>query len=193
MSDTVTTAELTHLDDPFKDADEVETGGGRPPDGDYIFRIEAVELRKGRESGDPYFNWELHVHTGEYAGRKVYRVNGMKSDQNIGYLKHDLKTCGIPVDNPKFKISWFLTGSAGEGKALPKGFPTLNDLLDKLVKGTIKTRKDDPAKYNLYLNELVDPSTVEVGAVNPAGNGDDGEAWDESEGAGAAFNPFADA
>lgn len=180
--------DLKRYDDAFSEADE-PVGGGRVPDGDYIFKVDSVEMKD--YEGTPYLNWCLLVDDdGEYNGRTAYLSNWLSDGDNaardFGYLKHNLRIAGIPVDHKQFKMSWCLSGETGEkdknGKPipLPTGYPTLQNLLDVRIAGTIKTRKNDPAKYNVYLNGKVDESAGEAFDDAPAGDGE-------------AFNPFADA
>jgi hypothetical protein len=160
--------DLEQYDDEFREADEPEIGGN-VPDGNYIVKVDAVEMRTS-QNGNPYLNWDLLVVNGECEGRHLFRNNMLQTQQNLGYLKHDLSTCGVNIKSPQFKLSNFLTKH-------------LNKLLDLHLEVTAKARRDDPTRLNVYLNKLVEADAV-ASATAESGETAGGEEDD--------FDPFGD-
>lgn len=165
----ISKADLAQYDDEFRDSEEPEIGGN-VPDGVYIAKVDSVEMRTS-QAGNYYLNWDLEIVSGGCVGRHVFRGNTMQTQQNLGYLKRDLKTCGVNIDSPKFKLSTFLTSH-------------LTRLLDLNLEVIVKTRRDDPARQNVYINKLVDADAVAAESATGEAAGDDGADDD--------FDPFAD-
>lgn len=154
------TSNLTYLDDMFEEAEEAAGGGERVPDGEYAARVDAVEFTLSRDGNKPMLKWDLVIVDGEYENRHLFRNNMMATQQNMGYLKRDLKTVGIDIYAEGFKLLNFLQTRLGE-------------LLDRVIRVSVATQKNDPSRYNVYLNELLEvPNGALVGAGAGA-NSDD--------------------
>lgn len=54
------------------DLSEVESGGGRLPDGDYLMEVEEASIETGKDSGEDYVKFVFAVADGEYKGRKIF-------------------------------------------------------------------------------------------------------------------------
>jgi hypothetical protein len=179
--------DLNYLDDPFSEAPEA-TGGGCP-DGQYVWLVDAVEVKESPTTGNPYLNWTLQVASPEaMAGRVMFHTNNIptsdsdleKAKQQLGFLKRDLAAVGVNVKHPQFRLSDFLNNY-------------LNKLLDKTVSGNAKTKDDKNGKprQNTYFDKL---ASGEAPAVQGAqsGAGVAGGCIAPAQAAPAPFDPFAD-
>ena len=155
-----------YLDEPFQEADEL--GGGAPvPDGNYQCKIDAVEIRTNQAGDREYLNWTMEILNGDYTGRTLYHTNGIpgedeelaKINQKLGFIKHDLKTCGVDIEAKGFRLGNFLTNH-------------LSSLCDRVVEVTAKSKADATGqmRQNTYINELVSDITEDPGeeAAEPA-------------------------
>jgi len=59
---------LSQFQQAYKEADAVDSEFDELPDGDYVARVERVELKQSK-SGKPMMEWEFVVHDGQYTGR----------------------------------------------------------------------------------------------------------------------------
>jgi len=151
--------ELGYLDNVFNATPEAEVGK-RVPDGIYICRLEAVDVKRSKKEVLG-FSQELEVHDGPQEGGKIFRWNNIpeegeqrdKAIQQIGYLKHDLKMYGVDTDAQGFMLSKFLATRR-------------NELLDVLVEVQVKTRAGQDLP-NIYLNKFLG----KVGEVQPEASG----------------------
>jgi hypothetical protein len=140
----VDVSKLTYLDEQFNDAPEPE-GGNSLPDGQYLAKVESVELAE-THADEPklMLKQELVVLEGEFEGRSIRRNNMLATPQNLGWFKSDLRKYGIDIDSPKFQLSDFLSNRLGE-------------LLDIQIFITAKNTPDKQTgvnRCNIYLNEL---------------------------------------
>lgn len=126
--------DLTQFDSEYATAAPPENTNEEPPDGKYEARVAKVEIKESKTSGKPYLKWQLVIDNGPHTGRYLFRNNQMSSAENLAWLKKDLGTCGLKLE----KLS-----------DLPN---RLNDLLDKRVKVTKKSRGEN---YNVYLDKLL--------------------------------------
>lgn len=66
------------------------------PDGRYQVRVERVELSTA-QSGHPVLKWRLRVHAPAGAGALLWK-NHVVAPDSLGWLKHDLRLCGLELD-----------------------------------------------------------------------------------------------
>jgi hypothetical protein len=66
------------------------------PDGRYQVRVEHVELTTAH-SGRPILKWRLRVYAPSCAGSVLWKNHSVTTD-NLGWLKHDLRLCGLELD-----------------------------------------------------------------------------------------------
>lgn len=64
------------------------------PSGDYPVVVDHVEVRTGKDSGQPYLNWELVVSEGEFEGRHLFMTSGL-SEKSLWRLKTIFANLGI--------------------------------------------------------------------------------------------------
>jgi hypothetical protein len=68
------------------------------PEGTYVARIDKVEERKGKDSGEPYWNLELTVvDPTDFEGRKVWDIL-MLNPQSMWKLRAVCVSAGISVE-----------------------------------------------------------------------------------------------
>ena len=91
----------------FSNTDE---NGSRLPAGDYVVRVEKVEVRDG-SSGFKYLAWTLAVISGEYKGKKIYHNTSLKPEALFN-LRNLLMSIGISV--PKGKLTLNLKEYVGK-------------------------------------------------------------------------------
>lgn len=127
---------LETFDEEYKQAKAPEGGGGTIPDGPYDAVIARAEIKVGKSGsmvGVPMLSWGFKI-TGPVAkGMWVFKNSFVKSDQ-LGYLKNDLKMCGLELAQ----------------------FSDLEDRCEELigveVKITVKTNGDF---QNVYINKAM--------------------------------------
>lgn len=99
--------DMVDIDQMWAGAEEPE--GFTPiPDGRYeaIIEVARPEYTKNNQR---CLYWELVIVTGPQEGKRIFRRNMLETPNNIGWLKADLRKCGIDVDSPTFTPSGFLT------------------------------------------------------------------------------------
>lgn len=159
MSD-VTPEDLAEFDEDFGSASG--EGGTHEPvkDGTYTVDVEAVELKRTKNTDRPMLAWMLRIVSPGNAGRVLFRNNVIATGKNMEYLKKDLYLCGLVIA----KLS------------------ELPDHLEQLLDLRIKVRKVTKGEYeNVYFQELVsaEPEVVEEEGyfggqdMPPAGPDDD--------------------
>jgi hypothetical protein len=67
------------------------------PDGKYQANVEKVEITKSQTSGNPMVKWTLRILGPEHEGRCLWRHNVLLTDENVAWLKKDLKKCGLEI------------------------------------------------------------------------------------------------
>jgi len=87
--------DLSRFDDVYASAPSEEVD---VPDGKYDVTIEKVELTCSQSSGNPMLKWTLRILDPDYAGRKLWRNNVIVTEENVGWLKRDLKKCGLTLE-----------------------------------------------------------------------------------------------
>ena len=69
------------------------------PDGKYQVNVERVELTRAQTSGIPMLKWTLRILAPTHKGRLLWRNNVIATRENIRWLKADLYTCGLDLEN----------------------------------------------------------------------------------------------
>ena len=91
------------------DFSHVDEGGARLPAGDYVVKVEKVELKEGQQY--PFLRWTLVVITGEYKGKKILHITTLKPEALFG-LRNMLIAIGVNV--PKGKVTLKLKDYVGK-------------------------------------------------------------------------------
>lgn len=109
------------------------------PDGKYTVRVDRVELTQSKTTMKPQLVWEFVVTEGRYTGRKVWKYNGLDSEDKIGFLKNDLYQAGLSIDR------------------LMKLEANLPKLLDRILEIGLKTKEtlSFGKIQNVYINKLI--------------------------------------
>lgn len=170
-------ADLDYLDDEFMEAEE-PVGFSKVPDGEYIASVFAARAAMSEdEQPIPRLEWEFIILEGEYADRHLFRNNILKDKQSCGWLKKDLRACGIDIDDPSFKLSEFLVNG-------------VEQLLDVEINITVKNKKyidkrtgEEKEACNVYINGLAVDDEPEDEVENSAddANFDFDEKFDEAQ------------
>ena len=151
----------------------VETGGGKPriPEGDYGLKITKVDLKKGKESGEPYLAIGLQPIKGNPKGVKKVSIPHTCSLQktSLWNLRNLMEACGKTVPSKAVKID-----------------------IDKMIgwqcAGTVIDDEYDDRKYSIIsaffpMDDLVDyQEGDEEESPKKKKNGDDEEEEPEEEG-----------
>jgi len=82
------------------------------PTADYDVKLVDPEVRVGKASGNKYISYAVVVQSGEFAGRRVYGMWTLGSDQ-IWRLKRDLKRLGRLASGTPEEIAAGLEGAEG--------------------------------------------------------------------------------
>lgn len=137
-------------------------GIGDLPDANYTVRIDSAVINHSKGSGRLQCSFELTVCEGEYAGRKLFKHDGIDGAQSLSYMRTNLARLGV------------------EWPASPDDLPdTLEDLCGTFAAVTAKTK--DNGIQNVYFNKALD-SVVDESGSNP--NLDDLDAEGGEDGGG---------
>jgi len=141
MSD-VTSEDLEEFDDDFGGASGESTNAYTPvKDGNYTVDVEAVELKRTKDTNRPMLAWKLRIVGPSSAGRVLYRNSVISTGKGMEFMKKDLYLCGLAIE----KLS-----------DLPAN-------LEKLLDLRIKIRKVTKGEFeNFYFQELVKTDTAPV-------------------------------
>jgi hypothetical protein len=142
------TVDLSHLEGEFESADESKARNfDTLPDGKYFVEVEAAEVKTSK-AGQPMLSWTLRVLQGRYDNRMLWRNNMLETKQNLGWLKKDLKICGVELA----KLN------------------DLNTRASELVGLCLEITQKTSDKYsNVYLNRLLtDEEIAKLSAADPA-------------------------
>jgi len=90
--------DLAQFDDAFETAEVEEREFEAVPDGKYQVNVDRVELTRAQTSGNPMLKWTLRILAPTHKGRLLWRNNVMASNENIKWLKQDLYTCGLHLE-----------------------------------------------------------------------------------------------
>lgn len=147
--------DLTRLEGDFADANEEKAGNFDPiPDGKYTVEVTDAEVTTSK-SGQAMLKWTMRVVGGKYDNRLVWRNNLLETRQNLGWLKKDLKLCGIELA----KLN------------------DLNERAAELCGLCLQITQKSTDKYsNVYLNRLLTQEEVDKlpPAKDPPSNGGNG-------------------
>lgn len=64
------------------------------PGGDYPIVVDHVEVRYGKDSGQPYLNWELKISEGEHEGRTLFYTTSLQ-EKALWKVKYTFQTFGL--------------------------------------------------------------------------------------------------
>lgn len=150
------TVDLSHLEGEFENSDESKARNFDPlPDGKYFVEVDAAEVTTSR-SGQAMLKWTLRVLQGRFDNRMLWRNNMLETRQNLGWLKKDLKICGVELA----KLN------------------DLNTRASELVGLCLEITQKTSDKYsNVYLNRLLTDEEIaklSASATPPATNGGNG-------------------
>lgn len=111
---------------------------GSIPDGRHYAKVMEAYLKRSA-AGNPMLKWVLEIVGGDHAGTKVYRQNMMQTQENMKWLKIDLKTAGIEL----------------------KKASELEANLDKLIGIYLEIKKATKGEFeNIYLVRRIPPDKV---------------------------------
>jgi len=127
---------LSQFQQAYKEADAVDSEFDELPDGDYVARVERVELKQSK-SGKPMMEWEFVVHDGQYTGRREWKYNLIDSVDRVQWLKKDLFKAGLNLED------------------ITKLEESLPLLLDRILEIRIKTKKGNNGQTyrNIYIKK----------------------------------------
>lgn len=145
--------DMVDIDQMWNGAEEPE--GFTPiPDGRYeaIIKVARPEYTKNNQR---CLYWELVIVSGQQEGKRIFRRNMLETPQNIGWLKADLRKCGIDVDSPNFTPSRFLLNGTGALIGL---------CMDVSLK-TGKPNEQGQTFQNCNFNGVLDGGETQIGAT----------------------------
>lgn len=90
--------DLTALDSDFAQAPVEEKKFQEIPDGKYQVSVDGVEITKTKASGKAMLKWTLKIRGPRFAGRLLWKNNVMIPGPNMGWLKQDLRVCGVELE-----------------------------------------------------------------------------------------------
>jgi|GEM_PF-4617237 len=70
------------------------------PEGVYQCQIVRACLKEGKETGNPYFEWEMNVLVGAFAGQKVWKRAMLQTEQNWQYFGWDCDSILVEMNHP---------------------------------------------------------------------------------------------
>lgn len=101
--------ESVDIDQIWTDVEEPEVYVALP-DGQYNAVVQIARPELTNTSNKRCLFWDLIVVDGPHEGKHIFRRNMLETPQNIGWLKSDLRKCGIDIDSPDFVPTDFLAG-----------------------------------------------------------------------------------
>ncbi len=128
--------ELAALDNTWKETQPAKIGSNIP-DGDYIAKIARMEVGKSK-AGRLQVVTVFAVADGNYAGKELYRFDGLDKEQSMSFFKAFCETVGLEI--PESLI------------ALPDAIKAFVDSFDNMVNITMRTKNE---YQNLYVKGLV--------------------------------------
>ena len=130
-------AELEGWEDtPEKSFEDVEPGK-------YQVKIGAATLNNAKSSGRLQVSWELTIVNGNFSGRKLFKHDGLDTEDGRSYFRGSLAKLGHEwPDNPKELIG------------------VLEELLDTFASVTVRKRKDSDG-ISVYFDKALDSDDVE--------------------------------
>jgi hypothetical protein len=66
------------------------------PDGRYEVRVDLVELRQSKSSGNPMLKWTLRITGSTFRGRILWKYRAI-TENTIKYVKQELSVCGLEL------------------------------------------------------------------------------------------------
>ncbi|MFH1682039.1 MAG: DUF669 domain-containing protein [Candidatus Eisenbacteria bacterium] len=127
--------DLSAYDRQFSDAELQESDFEEIEDGKYQVRVDRVEIVRARTSGNLQLKWTLKVLAPRFEGRFLWRYNQFATRENLSWLKTDLHTCGLTVEN----------------------LSTLPGHLDELLDITLEVTKKTKGEFsNIYFNRRIE-------------------------------------
>lgn len=84
-----------------KNLDDVKSAFETLPAGQYPVRCTKVEKKIGKDSGQPYLNFEFEIQDEAYKGRKLWSIGSLQ-EQSLFALKNILEGIGVPYDAEGF-------------------------------------------------------------------------------------------
>lgn len=70
------------------------------PEGTYQCQIVRACLKEGKETGNPYFEWEMNVLSGTFAGQKLWKRSMLQTEQNWQYFGWDCDSLAVTMQHP---------------------------------------------------------------------------------------------
>lgn len=150
----------------WKDAEAPSFGD--IPDGKYQIRIESANINNAKSSGRLQVSWQLEILSGEYAGRKLFKHDGIEDEQSQGYFRGGLARLGVEWPDDPSDLPDVLEGLQGT-----------------LAQVTAKTREGSEYQ-NVYFDKALDSSDVEEGGTEAEGEAEAEETeeapWEAAKG-----------
>jgi hypothetical protein len=155
---------LAKLDESFKAAPTDGYFNELPEPGSYQAIFRSVEFFEGKTNGEAFIKLVFEVVLDKvYAGREIGLIHSLEPqgtrdfvEMKYSFLKRDLKTLGVPVDEEDFSLAQVRPGST-----------IWEPVLDVPVEITVKeSKKLNPNTGKPYINAFLD---ARLGAPLPQG------------------------
>jgi hypothetical protein len=143
--------DLATIGDKYLTAKEPESTRDPVPDGKYQVNVEKAELTRSKNTGSPMLRMTFKILGPTNPGRLLWHYNMFTTEDNLGWLKKDLRTCGMVLDS------------------LPELKDRLHELVDIKLEVTKKTKND---MENLWINKRIYFNDGELGPTRSAPTGD---------------------
>jgi hypothetical protein len=134
-------------------APAVQRNKNSVPDGNYRVLINVVHFKRSEKSQELLLEWNMEVYDeeGDYNQAPLERVNFLRTDKNIAWMKNDLEKAGLEC--AKLTVSQIVP------------------LLPSLSRVVIDvTTKKDGKYFNVYINGVAD---IDAGEAPPTLGDDD--------------------
>jgi hypothetical protein len=131
------------------------------PDGKYQAKIVDNRLERSKSSNRLQVVTVLQITKGEKEGRMVYKYSGLETENNISFLKTDLKAIGLGIPKNIVNIS-----------------KTLEESIDKVINLEVKTNGEFT---NIYFRKLDEEQVEESIAEDDVSDEEDDEDIDAEE------------
>lgn len=118
------------------------------PNGPYVVKVHKAEFAKS-STGLKMFKTQLVVASGKHKGRYLF-MNNLLEDK-----EHKANEMGLKI------IKGFLVTTGLKGVSLKEAASRLGEILDVHLEVNKVAQKNDPTRYNLYVNAKVDAPTAD--------------------------------
>lgn len=123
------------------------------PAGEYPVTVDHVEVKIGKESGQPYLNWDLIVSDGDFTGRHLFMASGL-GDKSLWRLKAIFDGLGVLEEQMSLEVD---DDSGYVISPELAGLPAVAVVRQEVYQNRTQNRVDDLLGSGAYEEEIAPP------------------------------------